>query len=203
MLKCSMFVSPCVCVCVLLAGCCLLLLAVYHFKSLRSPSLHSPCKQRRVHKEKMKSWKQSVFLGGRPSASECHNKSLSSLLPSIRLYCFLCAKDKMLTPQWRDAVRKEEPLGRKTSGRVWRKMRRGGGGKKVSVGVEVTRWSFNDPCGENGPLLQQILRGYFKKKKMKERVSTATEKMKWCSIEMHHRRQKKRGHMAQYVWNGM
>lgn len=32
------------------------------------------------------------------------------------------------------------------------------GRKKVSVGVEVTRWSFNDPCGENRPLLQQILR---------------------------------------------
>lgn len=54
-----------------------------------------------------------------------------------------------------------EPLGRKTLGRVWRKIRwEGGGEKKASVGVEISGWSFNDPCGENGPLLQQILRAY-------------------------------------------
>ena len=161
----------CVCVCVCASGWLLLLLALfYHLKSPKSHSLHSPYKQSPVQKEKMKSGKHKVLFRGK-CLRHCVIISLSSLLPPSVCAAFLCTKDKMLTPQWRCGERRRasgEKNFRESLEKDERRRRRRGG-KKVSVGVVVMRWSFNDPYGENRPLLQLLLRGYRQTKRKEGR----------------------------------
>lgn len=116
-----------------------------------------------VQKQRVKSWNKVFSKGNICICVSLWVSQQSS--PAIGCTAFLVPRTKGLHHNG-DIRRKEEPLGRKTSGRVWRKMRRGRRGRKVSVGVEVTRWSFNDPCGENGPL-QQMLKRHSKKHRKK------------------------------------
>lgn len=129
-------ISLCVCVCACASGWFLLFAVVgtvYHFKPQKNPD---PC-TRHTNGDEFRRWRDERLRGGM-SASGCH-KSLSSLLPPSVCTAFSAPRTKCL-PHNGDVGRKERPLGRETSGRVWREARwgRGGGGRKVNVGVEVT-----------------------------------------------------------------